>query len=83
MGLKIHIFLVNSKKNEKKNRIFPPLTLGLFNHKKLFFFTVLMFMFFSAVKFGRMSKKQREKVEEEVSFHQAAHHRQVLSINHK
>jgi nuclear receptor subfamily 1 group F protein 4 len=28
-----------------------------------------------AVKFGRMSKKQREKVEEEVSFHQA-HHRQ-------
>ena len=27
-------------------------------------------MFVAAVKFGRMSKKQREKVEEEVNFHQ-------------
>lgn len=27
--------------------------------------------FFPAVKFGRMSKKQREKVEDEVRFHKA------------
>lgn len=27
--------------------------------------------FFTAVKFGRMSKKQREKVEDEVRFHRA------------
>lgn len=28
-----------------------------------------MFLVFTAVKFGRMSKKQREKVEEEVQYH--------------
>lgn len=30
-----------------------------------------MFYIFAAVKFGRMSKKQREKVEDEVRFHRA------------
>lgn len=29
------------------------------------------FSFITAVKFGRMSKKQREKVEDEVRFHRA------------
>lgn len=30
-----------------------------------------LFVWFTAVKFGRMSKKQREKVEDEVRFHRA------------
>lgn len=30
-----------------------------------------LFVLFTAVKFGRMSKKQREKVEDEVRFHRA------------
>lgn len=30
-----------------------------------------LFVSFTAVKFGRMSKKQREKVEDEVRFHRA------------
>lgn len=36
----------------------------------VFFFFVFQILFV-AVKFGRMSKKQREKVENEVKFHQA------------
>lgn len=32
---------------------------------------VIMCVLVSAVKFGRMSKKQREKVEDEVRFHRA------------
>jgi nuclear receptor subfamily 1 group F member 4 len=31
----------------------------------------IFLIFFPAVKFGRMSKKQREKVEDEVRFHRA------------
>lgn len=34
-----------------------------------------MFGFAAAVKFGRMSKKQREKVEDEVRYHRAAQQR--------
>lgn len=33
------------------------------------------FLCFAAVKFGRMSKKQREKVEDEVRYHRAAQQR--------
>lgn len=42
-------------------------------HKINFFFIFPFFLFFvfAAVKFGRMSKKQREKVEDEVRFHRA------------
>ena len=34
-------------------------------------FYLFCFLFFLAVKFGRMSKKQREKVEDEVRYHRA------------
>lgn len=33
--------------------------------------SLIIFLLFAAVKFGRMSKKQREKVEDEVRFHRA------------
>jgi nuclear receptor subfamily 1 group F protein 4 len=33
--------------------------------------TVVLILMLIAVKFGRMSKKQREKVEDEVRFHRA------------
>ena len=36
-----------------------------------FKFYLFCFCFFLAVKFGRMSKKQREKVEDEVRYHRA------------
>ena len=36
-----------------------------------FKFYLFCFFFFLAVKFGRMSKKQREKVEDEVRYHRA------------
>lgn len=42
-------------------------------HETKYLKKMLMISFFiiSAVKFGRMSKKQREKVEDEVRFHRA------------
>lgn len=36
-----------------------------------FLIKFFMLFFIAAVKFGRMSKKQREKVEDEVRFHRA------------
>jgi hypothetical protein len=39
--------------------------------QKHFFLNLFLISIFSAVKFGRMSKKQREKVEDEVRYHRA------------
>lgn len=45
-------------------------TLYLIMHKYVEIYFIYLFRFI-AVKFGRMSKKQREKVEDEVRFHRA------------
>lgn len=47
--------------------------LNLYNlfYLKLQSLIIFSFLLFAAVKFGRMSKKQREKVEDEVRFHRA------------
>lgn len=47
--------------------------LNLYNlfYLKLQSLIIFFFLLFAAVKFGRMSKKQREKVEDEVRFHRA------------
>lgn len=39
--------------------------------QSLLYSVLIFFSFHAAVKFGRMSKKQREKVEEEVRYHRA------------
>lgn len=57
---------------KKKNL---PFHFILFKKRTLKFLKIVLNQFFNfffpAVKFGRMSKKQREKVEDEVRFHRA------------
>lgn len=61
----------NHPKTNKAPKSIVSNRLALHKLISIFYMSNFLFVSFTAVKFGRMSKKQREKVEDEVRFHRA------------